>query len=203
MLIAFAAFAHAASYPTRTIEIVVSYGAGGSTDIVARVIAQRLQERLGQSVVILNKPGASGTIGATYAVHADPDGYTLYEGYTSEMVVSPQLLKNVKYSVDDFEPIAVTGLVPVALITSKNIHANTLPELIEELRRSPGKYTYGGSVGAPSHILGSWMNRIKGLNTIHVPYQGGAQSVADVVGGHIDMFYAGVASARAPSIPAR
>jgi tripartite-type tricarboxylate transporter receptor subunit TctC len=196
VLVALTAFAHAASYPTRPIEIVVSYAAGGSTDIVARVIAQRLQERLGQSVVILNKPGASGTIGATYAAHADPDGYTLYEGYTSEMVVSPHLLKNVKYSVDDFEPIAVTGLVPVALIASKKIQANTLPELIEELRNSPGKYTYGGSVGAPAHILGAWMNRIKGLNTVHVPYKGGAQSVADVVGGHIDMFYGGVAVAK-------
>jgi tripartite-type tricarboxylate transporter receptor subunit TctC len=191
--VAVTALAHAASYPTRPIEIVVSYAAGGSTDFVARAIALKLQDRLGQSVVILNKPGASGTIGATYAAHADPDGYTLYEGYTSEMVVSPSLLKNVKYSVDDFEPIAVTGLVPVVLIASKNIHANTLPELIEELRASPGKYTYGGSVGAPSHILGAWMNRIKGLNTVHVPYKGGAQSVADVVGGHIDMFYAGVA----------
>jgi tripartite-type tricarboxylate transporter receptor subunit TctC len=196
VLMALAPLAYAASYPNRTIEIVVSYGAGGSTDFVARAIGQHLQDRLGQSVVILNKPGASGTIGATYAAHAEPDGYTLYEGYTSEMVVANQLIKNAKYSIDDFEPIAVTGLVPVVLIASKNVRAKTLAELIEELRRSPGKYTYGGSVGSPSHILGSWMNRIKGLNTVHVPYKGGAQSVADVIGGHIDMFYAGVAVAK-------
>jgi tripartite-type tricarboxylate transporter receptor subunit TctC len=188
--------ARSASYPTHTIEIVVSYGAGGSTDFVARAIGQRLQDKLGQSVVILNKPGASGTLGATYAAHADPDGYTLYEGYTSEMVVAPQLSKNVKYSLDDFDPIAVTGLVPVVLVTSKNIRANNLQDLIAELRASPGKYTYGGSLGSPSHILGAWMNRLKGLDTIHVPYRGGAQSVADLVGGHIDMFYAGVAVAK-------
>jgi tripartite-type tricarboxylate transporter receptor subunit TctC len=77
------------------------------------------------------------------------------------------------------------------------MRANTLKDLIEELRRSPGKYTYGGSIGSPSHIMGSWLNRLKGLNTIHVPYKGGAQSVADVMGGHIDMFYAGVAVAKA------
>jgi tripartite-type tricarboxylate transporter receptor subunit TctC len=184
-------------YPNRTIEIVVSYGAGGSTDLVAREIAQKMQNRFGRPVVVLNKPGASGTIGATYAAHAAPDGYTLYAGYTSEMVVVPQLSKDVKYSIDDFTPIAVTGIVPVVLIASRNIHAGTLKALIEEIRAAPGKYTYGGSLGSPSHIMGSWLNRLYGLNTVHVPYRGGAQSVADVMGGHIDMFYAGVAVAKA------
>jgi tripartite-type tricarboxylate transporter receptor subunit TctC len=185
------------SYPDRTIEMVVSYGAGGSTDLVAREIAQKLHERFGQPVVVLNKPGASGTIGAGYAARAAPDGYTLYAGYTSEMVVVPQISKDVKYSIDDFAPIAVTGIVPVVLIASKNIHATTLKDLIAELRQSPGKYTYGGSLGSPSHIMGAWLNRLYGLNTVHVPYKGGAQSVADVMGGHIDMFYAGVAVAKA------
>src|SRR5919198_5000252 len=123
--------AHAQRYPSKTIEMVVSYAAGGSTDLVARAIAQRLQERLGQSVVMLNKPGASGTIGATLAARANPDGHTLYVGYTSETVIVPQLSKAAKYSIDDFEPIAVTGLVPLVLITSKNIRANNLQQLIE------------------------------------------------------------------------
>src|SRR5215510_11981914 len=101
----------AQGYPTRTIEIVVAYGPGGSTDLVARALAQKFQERLGQSFVVLNKAGGSGTIGATLAARAAPDGYTLYEGYTSELVVVPQISKSAKYSIDDFEPIAVTGLV--------------------------------------------------------------------------------------------
>jgi tripartite-type tricarboxylate transporter receptor subunit TctC len=176
---------------------VVSYGAGGSTDLVARAIAQKMQDRFGEPVIVLNKPGASGTLGATYAARAAPDGYTLYEGYTSEMVVVPQISKDIKYSIDDFEPIAVTGLVPVVLIASKNILADTLKALIAELRQSPGKYTYGGSIGSPSHIMGAWLNRLYGLDTTHIPYRGGAQSVADVMGGHIDMFYAGVAAAKA------
>src|SRR6478735_626114 len=102
--------AQPAPYPTRTVEVIVAYGPGGSTDIVARTVAQKLTERLGQPFVILNRPGASGTIGIKAAMAAKPDGYTLYVGYTSETVVVPQISKSASYSViDDFEPIAVTG----------------------------------------------------------------------------------------------
>ena len=191
------AAAQGTRYPSRTIEIVVAYGAGGSTDLVARALAQKFQDRLGQSVVVLNKPGGSGTIGATVAARANPDGYTLYVGYTSETVVVPQLSRNAKYSIDDFEPIAVTGLVPLVLITSKNIRAGNLRELIEELRAQPGKFTYGGGIASPPHVMGAWFNRLNNLNVVHVPYRGGGQAVADVVGGHIDMFYAGLAAAKA------
>ena len=190
------ALAQATHYPSRTIEIVVAYGAGGSTDLVARALAQKFQDRLGQSVVVLNKPGGSGTIGATVAARANPDGHTLYVGYTSETVIVPQLSKTIKYSLDDFEPIAVTGLVPLVLITSKNIRAGNLRELIEGLRAQPGKFTYGGGIASPPHIMGAWFNRLNGLEVVHVPYRGGGQAVADVVGGHIDMFYAGLAAAK-------
>jgi len=194
-----AAPAHAqpARYPSRTIEIVVAYGAGGSTDMVARALAQKFQERLGQSVVVLNKAGASGSIGAMTAARANPDGYTLYVGYTTETVVIPQLSKNAKYSIDDFEPIAVTGLVPLVLIGSHRIRAGSLRELIAEVRAEPGKFSYGGSIGSPSHIVGAWFNRLNRLEVGHIPYRGGGQAVADIVGGHIDMFYAGVAAAKA------
>jgi tripartite-type tricarboxylate transporter receptor subunit TctC len=184
-------------YPGRTIEIVVAYGPGGSTDMVARVLAQKFQGRLGQSVVVLNKPGGSGTIGAMAAARANPDGYTLYEGYTSETVVVPQLMKGAKYSIDDFEPIAVTGLVPLVLVVAKRVRANTVQELIAELAAAPSKYTYGGGTASPPHIIGAWFNRLNKLDVTHVPYRGGGQGVADVVGGHIDMFYGGVAAAKA------
>jgi tripartite-type tricarboxylate transporter receptor subunit TctC len=189
-------FAQAQRYPAKTIEIVVSYGAGGSTDLIARAIAQKLQDRLGQSVVVLNKPGASGTIGATQVARAIPDGHTLYAGFTTEMAVVPQLSRSAKYTLDDFEPIAVTGIVPVVLIASKNVKANTVPELLSELKGAPGKYTYGGSLGSPSHILGAWLNRIQNLSVTHIPYRGGAQAVGDVTGGHIDLFYGGVSVAK-------
>ena len=184
--------AHAAPYPTRTVEIIVSYGAGGSTDFVARAVAQKLSERLGQPFVVLNRPGASGTIGINTAMRAKPDGYTLYVGYTSETVVGPQISKTATYSaVDDFEPIAITGLVPVVLIVSKNVKADNLKDFIAEVRANPGKYTYGGSVGSPPHIMGAWMNKVRGLDVRHVPHRGGMQGVTDMVGGHIDMFYGG------------
>jgi tripartite-type tricarboxylate transporter receptor subunit TctC len=188
--------AQPARYPTRTIEIVVAYGGGGSTDLVARALAQKFQKRLGQPVVVLNKPGGSGVIGATVAARANPDGYTLYVGYTSETVVVPQLSKSAKYSIDDFEPIAVTGLVPLVLITSKNIRATNLKELIAELSAAPGKFTFGGGVASPPHIMGAWFNKLNKLDVVHVPYRGGGQAVADVIGGHIDMFYAGLAAAK-------
>jgi tripartite-type tricarboxylate transporter receptor subunit TctC len=191
------ALAQPARYPSRTIEIIVAYGAGGSTDLVARALAQKFQDRLGQSAVVLNRPGASGALGATAAARAAPDGYTLFVGFTTETAVVPQVSKSAKYSLDDFEPIAVSGIVPVVLIGAKTVRPNTLAELIEELRRSPGKFTYGGSLGSPSHIMGAWLNRLNNLTTTHVPYRGGAQAVADVVGGHIDMFYAGLAPAKA------
>jgi tripartite-type tricarboxylate transporter receptor subunit TctC len=191
------AAAESGRYPSRTIEIVVAYGAGGSTDLVARALGQKFQDRLGQPVVVLNKPGGSGTIGATLAARANPDGYTLYVGYTSETVIVPQLSKAAKYSIDDFEPIAVTGLVPLVLITSKNIRAGNLQQLIEELRAQPGKFTYGGGIASPPHVMGAWFNRLNKLTVTHVPYRGGGQAVADVIGGHIDMFFAGLAAAKA------
>jgi tripartite-type tricarboxylate transporter receptor subunit TctC len=194
--VAASARAEPARYPGHTIEIVVAYGPGGSTDMVARVLAQKFQERLGQSVVVLNKPGGSGTIGAMVAARANPDGYTLYEGYTSETVIVPQLMEGAKYSIDDFEPIAVTGLVPLVLVTAKRIRANTVQELIAELAAAPGKYTYGGGIASPPHIIGAWFNRLNKLEVTHVPYRGGGQGVADVVGGHINMFYGGVAAAK-------
>lgn len=190
--------ASAQPYPNRPVEVIVAYGPGGSTDIVARAVAQKLSEQTGQSFVILNRPGASGTIGIGTALRAKPDGYTLFVGYTSETVVAPQIAKTATYSaIDDFEPIAVTGLVPVVLMVSKNFKANTLQEFIAEVRASPGKYTYGGGVGSPPHIMGAWMNKLRGLNVSHIPYRGGAQGINDVIGGHLDMFYGGVAVGKA------
>jgi len=199
VLAAMASPAFAQNYPIRNIEIIVPYGPGGSTDIVARIVAQKLQEKLGQNVVVLNKPGASGTLGITTAMRATPDGYTLLNSYTAEAAIVPQISKTHKYSVlEEFEPIAITGLVPVVLMVSKkNIKANTLKEFIAEVQDNPGKFTFGGGIGSPPHVMGAWMNRLRKLNVQHVPYRGGAQGINDVVGGHLDMFYGGAAAGKA------
>ncbi len=192
------ASAPAQQYPNRTVEVIVAYGPGGSTDIVARAVAQKLSEQTGQNFVILNRPGASGAIGIQAALRAKPDGYTIFVGYTSETVVGPQIAKHLTYSaIDDFEPVAVTGLVPVVLMASKNFKANTLQEFIAEVRANPGKYGFGGGAGSPPHIMGAWMNKLRDLNVAHIPYRGGAQGVNDVIGGHLDMFYGGVAVGKA------
>ena len=192
------ALAQPSTYPSHNVEVIVPYGPGGSTDIVARIVAQKLHDRLGQSFVILNRPGASGTLGLNLAMRAAPDGYTLLNSYTAEAVVVPQISKTHKYSmVDDFEPIAITGLVPVVLMVSKNVRADTLKDFIADVQANPGKYTYGGGYGSPPHVMGAWMNQLRGLNVQHVPYRGGAQGINDVVGGHIDMFYGGVAAGKA------
>jgi tripartite-type tricarboxylate transporter receptor subunit TctC len=196
LLAALSAPAWPAPYPTRPVEIVVPYGAGGSTDLVARTVAQQLQTRLGQAVVVLNKPGGAGTIAVMSVMRAEPDGYTLLLGFTTELGVMPHMSKAAKYSIADFTPIAVTGDVPLVMIGAKRLRSTTLKDLLAELRAAPGKFTYGGGLGSPSHISGAWMNRVAGLKMVHVPYKGGAQAVTDVIGGHIDIFYGGLAAAK-------
>jgi tripartite-type tricarboxylate transporter receptor subunit TctC len=196
LLAALSSAAWSAPYPTRPVEIVVPYGAGGSTDLVARTLAQQLQTRLGQSVVVLNKPGGAGTIAVTSVMRAAPDGYTLLLGFTTELGVIPYMSKAARYSMADFSPIAVTGDVPLVMIGAQRLQSTTLKELLAEIGAAPGKFTYGGGLGSPSHISGAWMNRVAGLKMVHVPYKGGAQAVTDVIGGHIDIFYGGLAAAK-------
>jgi len=196
LLAALSSAAWSAPYPTRPVEIVVPYGAGGSTDLVARTLAQQLQTRLGQSVVVLNKPGGAGTIAVTSVMRAEPDGYTLLLGFTTELSVMPHMSKAARYSMADFTPIAVTGDVPLVMIGAKRLQSTTLKDLLAEIGAAPGKLTYGGGLGSPSHISGAWMNRVAGLKMVHVPYKGGAQAVTDVIGGHIDIFYGGLAAAK-------
>ena len=163
---------------------------------MARALAERLTDKLGQSVIVLNRPGGGGTIGLQHVQRAKPDGHTLFLGFTAESVIAPQTSKVAKYSiVEDFEPIAVTGIVPVVLIGSKNLQSKTLKDLLEELKTNPGKFTYTGSIGSPSHVMGGWMNELNKLDVPHIPFRGGAQSVNAVLGAHSDMFYAGVAPA--------
>ena len=129
-------------------------------------------------------------------MRAEPDGYTLLLGFTTELGVMPHMSKAAKYSMADFTPIAVTGDVPLVMIGAKRLQSTTLKDLLAEIGAAPGKFTYGGGLGSPSHISGAWMNRVAGLKMVHVPYKGGAQAVTDVIGGHIDIFYGGLAAAK-------
>ncbi|MCK9507306.1 MAG: tripartite tricarboxylate transporter substrate binding protein [Pigmentiphaga sp.] len=193
----FGATLHAAeTFPSKPLQIIVTYAPGGSTDFAARNLAIRLEKKLGQTVVVVNRPGASGTIGVMAAANAKPDGYTLLLGMNTEMVIIPQVQK-VSYQSTDFDPIAIVGSTPLVLIGKKSFQADSFSELRDEIGRQPGIYNFGGAVGSPAHIAGEWLKKDTGLNITHVPYKGGAQAANDVAGGHLDLYFSGILPSKA------
>lgn len=184
------------TYPSKPIQIVVPYAPGGSTDFAARNLALGLERRLGQTVVVVNKPGASGTIGVMSVARAAPDGYTLLLGLNTEMVIIPQVRK-VPYRPEDFEPIAIVGSTPLVLIGRKSFKAANFQDLRQEIARQPGNYNFGGAVGSPAHLAGEWLKRSTALDIKHVPYKGGAQAANDVAGGHLDLYFSGILPSKA------
>lgn len=184
------------SYPSKPIQIIVPYGPGGSTDFAARNLAVGLERKLGQTVVVVNRPGASGTIGVMSVARAAPDGYTLLLGLNTEMVIIPQVRK-VSYQPGDFEPIAIVGSTPLVLIGRKSFKAGDFQALREEIARQPGNYNFGGAVGSPAHLAGAWLKRSTALDIKHVPYKGGAQAANDVAGGHLDLYFSGILPSKA------
>lgn len=183
-------------YPGRTIEIIVPYAPGGSTDLIARTLGQHLQQQLGQSVIVVNRPGASGTVGVLSAARSKPDGYTLLLGLATELVIVPLASKTPRYTLGDFESIALTGQTTMALIGSPRFQARDFNGALEEIRQSPGKFNFGGGPGSPQHIGGEWLKQSLKLDINYIPYRGGAQAVNDVYGGHLDLFFAGIAASK-------
>jgi tripartite-type tricarboxylate transporter receptor subunit TctC len=190
------AAAGAQSYPTRPIELVVPYGPGGTGDLIARILSAKLEPRLREPVIVLNRPGASGTIGASSVARAQPDGYTLLLGYTNEMVIAPELSKDVSYRLTSFEPIAFGGRTPLVLVGSPKLAPNTLQELIATLRAGGRRYTYAAGTSSPPHFTAELFKRATGVELDHVFYKGSAQGVSDVLGGHVDLYFAGIPAAR-------
>jgi tripartite-type tricarboxylate transporter receptor subunit TctC len=177
-------------YPSQPITIVVPYAAGGSVDAVARVIAPRLGERLGQSVVIENIAGAGGVTGTQRAARAEPDGYTLLLSVESTMAIARLVQPSVvQYdSQKDFQPITMIGSSPLVLVGKNSLPARNLAELIALLRANPGKYSYATSgVGTSLHVAGEMINIEGGVRMVHVPYRVGAQIMTDLMGDHVDL----------------
>lgn len=174
------------SYPNRAIRIVVPFAPGGATDIIARVIGQKLSEQVGQPVVIDNKAGANGNIAAEYVAKALPDGYTILYN-TSSMALSPALYKNLNYNVlTDFEPVILTSVVPLLLTVNPSIPAKDIGEFIALLRQNPDKYAYGSAgLGNITHLGSFLFLQELGLKATHVPYKGSAPSVVATVGGEV------------------
>lgn len=179
------------TYPSHPITIVVPYNAGGTTDTVARIIAQHLGAKLGQPVLVENKPGTSGTVGAAFVARAKPDGYTLLMGTISTHATNPSLYKSLPYdNIKDFAPISMCASSPNMLIVNPEVPATNVAELIELLKKNPGKYTYGSNgAGTSQHLIAELFKTQTGTDILHVPYKGSGKMIIDVVAGHIDMSF--------------
>lgn len=182
--------ASAQTWPTRPVEIAVPYNAGGTGDVMARQLAKQFSEKFGQSFVVLNKPGAAGTIGAAAVANAKPDGQTLLLAYTSELAIVPTLI-GAPYKLEDFAPIAVAGMTPLVLVGRNTLQAATLKDLIAAFKRDGGTYASAGN-GSPAHFAGELFKRHNGLNLVHVPYKSGPQVVTDLLGNHVDIYFSGI-----------
>jgi tripartite-type tricarboxylate transporter receptor subunit TctC len=190
-LVAVAASAFAADYPSRPIRLVVPYAPGGGADGVARIIARRVSETIGQSIVIDNKGGAGSIVGTDIVAKAEPDGYTLLLGQSGPISINPAIYKSLPYDpVKDFAPIIMTTDYPYILVVNPELPAKTLQELVALAKSKPGAMNYGSTgVGAANHLVAELFNSKAGLKMTHIPYRGTALAVADLMGGQLSMVF--------------
>ena len=176
----------AQAYPSKPITLVIPFPPGGPTDLVARVLAKKLGEQMGQSVVVDNKPGANGNIGAMAVVKAPADGHTVLYN-TSSITLSPALYKSLGYDVQrDLVPVALTAVVPLALVVNPNVPANNVREFVAYAKANPGKLSYGSAGnGNVTHLAAYQFVQSQGLDATHIPYKGSAPADVDLVAGQI------------------
>jgi tripartite-type tricarboxylate transporter receptor subunit TctC len=191
------AAATAQEWPSRTIRVVVPFSPGGIADTSVRTISEKLGTRLGQSVVIENKPGAAGNIGAELVAKSAPDGYTLLLGYDGTIVVNPHVYAKTGFDVlRDFAPVTKLGDAGVLVVAHPSVPANNLRELIALAKAQPGTLSYGSAgTGSSAHLACEMLSQRTGTNLVHVPYKGGGQAIADAVGGQIPLACTAVAGA--------
>jgi len=177
------------AFPTKPIRLIVGFAPGGGTDIVARAIAPKMGEILGQSVIVENKSGAAGTIAADQIAKSNPDGYTLLVGHSNSNAIAPFVLTNVPYNpATDFTPITYLGYVPNILVVKASLPVNSVAQLISLAKANPGQMTYGSSgIGSTQHLAGALFAKIAGIQLNHVPYKGSGQAIIDLLGGQITM----------------
>ncbi len=196
-----ASLAQAQAWPSRPVKLVVPFSPGGFTDVVARILGQKLTESLGQPVIIENKPGAGSTIGSDYVAKSKPDGYTLVMVSTTQ-VSSPWLYKAMPYDVfKDFTPIMKLVEGPYVLVANPKLPVKTVAELLALARAQPGKLDYASSGnGSAQHLVGAMFATMGGVNINHVPYKGSGQAMQDIVGGQVQLGFVGMPNAL-PYIP--
>ena len=186
-------------YPSRPIVMIVPQAAGGTNDIVGRLVSQKLGEVMGVAAVVENRPGAGGNIGTQAAAKAAKDGYTLLMTISSSQAINPALYKNPGFDpVKDFKPISLIGAVPNVLLVNPAFPAKSVAELLALARAKPGQYQYASAGnGTLNHLLGEMLNSMAGINLQHVPYKGVAPAINDVLGGQLPMVFASLPSSLA------
>jgi tripartite-type tricarboxylate transporter receptor subunit TctC len=188
--------AGAQSYPTKPIRLIVGFPPGGGTDIVARMIGQKFTETWGQQVLVDNRPGATGMIGAQAIAKAPPDGYTLGMGHVNAQAIAPSIAAKPLYDpIADFSPIAYVGYVPNVLVVHPSTPAKTVKELIALAKARPGQITFASpGVGSTNHLAGEMLRLGAGIDIVHVPYKGSGPAITDLLGGHVVMNYDAMSS---------
>ena len=185
------------TYPSRPIHLIVNFAPGGTGDIVARLIGAKLQERLGQSVIVENRSGAGGTLGARDVANAAPDGYTLTVAQTPEIAINPYFMKGAGYDpLKDLQPLALTGVVPLALVVPTAAPYSTMADFVKFLRSTDQALTFASAgVGTPGHLAGEYLKLKLNNKLTHVPYKGAGPALNDVVGNHVDFYFPGFPAA--------
>jgi len=186
-----AALAQGAAYPTKPVRLIVAFPPGGSTDIIARLVGQKLSERLGHQVIIDNRGGAGGTIGTEIAARATADGYTLTMGTTSTHVIAPAAYPNVKYDpIKDFTPITLVASTPYLLVLHPGVQAKSLKEFIALMKSQPGKLNYASAgTGSTTHIAMEMLKIASATDIVHVPYSGNGPAGTAVMGGQVQALF--------------
>src|SRR5438477_22723 len=187
---------NAESYPTRAVKLVVPFPPGGPLDLSGRLLAQKLSEAWGQSVVVENKPGAGGNIGADLVAKSAPDGYTIVMGALSTHAVNVSLYSKMPYDpIKDFAPITLVAVTPNVLVLNPSVPANSVAELISYAKANPGKLAFGsGSNGSAGHLAGELFKTEAKVDMVHVPYTAGARSTQDLLGGQIQLMFDNLAN---------
>src|SRR3954449_4832445 len=183
--------AFAQGYPSRPISLIVPWAPGGSTDILARIVALHLHQSMGQPVIIENRTGGAGNIGTSAVARAAPDGYTLLFNTMSVQTMNHALFANMPFDgVKDFSPLTLLAYVTNTMVVHPSVPANTVPEFIAYAKANPGKIAYASSgPGSTNHLCAAMLEKMAGIEMLHVPYRGGAPAVADTVAGQVQLFF--------------
>jgi tripartite-type tricarboxylate transporter receptor subunit TctC len=201
VFVAGAAFSQAAGaqsdWPKQPIRIIAPFAPGGNTDVVARVIAQRLQQELGQSVIVENKTGAGGVIAADYVAKSAPDGYTLFMTSTGPQTISPSLMAKIPYDpIKDFAPISNVQSNALVLLVNPSLPVKNVKELIALAKREPGKLNFGSAgIGGTTHLSAEMFKSMAGINLVHVPFRGGAPATTAAMTGEVQITFANLSDA--------